>query len=609
MNNLNDEEIIIYDTLEVNIPKLKNKNYTVLKIIVYTCFIFIFISVFILLLFYDSGYIYSDLGKKNTDSVSHERLEDFAYYRSRFIYQNYNENNPSQLESFYDFDGNVSFSIYDKGDNIVFSTYKGVKTPYTYPFYFSNNPQNSIGKIDIFINEIFTNPTLIHIRDASILINSIKLPLISILLFCFFVYITLFIYVYIIKFNHKTPKIKIPIDLLLLFCTLFIEIIFMMPNYILKIISTLFVLTFFVPNIYWQFRAKCILKSTFTYWIIQRLIQIIHIIHILKTTPNMRNMFIKIIKSLMIIAVILILPFFFFPLLLLYLVASIPILIYITIMLNRIINGINNINNLNFNTTINTKYMFGKLKKQIENLNTASIKINEIIEDKIKSERFKTELITNVSHDIKTPLTSIINYTDLISKENTSNENIKKYSAILLNQSNKLKKLTEDLIEASKASTGDLDITLSPCNVSVLLNQITGEYSDKFGEKSLEFVVHIKDNNTSISIDNKHFWRVLDNVINNIYNYSQENTRVYIDAELNNDIVSIIFRNTSKYPLNISAEKLMQRFTRGDEARTTGGNGLGISIAKSLMELQNGNLDISIEADLFKLTLSIPIIK
>ncbi|MCH5300489.1 MAG: GHKL domain-containing protein [Ruminococcus sp.] len=258
---------------------------------------------------------------------------------------------------------------------------------------------------------------------------------------------------------------------------------------------------------------------------------------------------------------------------------------------------------------IDTSKLHGNFKKHGESLNNIAAGMSIAVEERLKSERFKTELITNVSHDIKTPLTSIINYTDLITKEPCYNEKITEYSQVLLRQSERLKRLIDDLVEASKASTGNIEILFAPCEANILLTQAVGEYEDKLQSKNLELITNQPENPIMIMADGRRLWRVFDNLINNICKYAQSSTRVYLSLETQGDEAVITFKNTSHAPLNVSAEELMERFVRGDSSRHTEGSGLGLSIAKSLTELQNGILKISIDGDLFKVTLRFPVIK
>lgn len=267
---------------------------------------------------------------------------------------------------------------------------------------------------------------------------------------------------------------------------------------------------------------------------------------------------------------------------------------------------------------IDTETMPRELKAHGETLNTIQDSVKVAVEERMKSERMKTELITNVSHDIKTPLTSIISYVDLLSKEEGMNETQKEYLAVLERQSVRLKKLIEDLIEASKASTGNLEVHMQSVNAETLLEQALGEFEGRFAGAELIPVVtnHLakKTGETEpayVWADGRYLWRVFDNLIGNIVKYAQPGSRVYMDimeAEKEKQ-VQIVFKNISKEPLNISGEELMERFVRGDASRNTEGNGLGLTIAKSLMELQDGKVEIMIDGDLFKVVLLLSMAK
>jgi len=242
----------------------------------------------------------------------------------------------------------------------------------------------------------------------------------------------------------------------------------------------------------------------------------------------------------------------------------------------------------------------GVLKEMAIYVNDIASGFSNAIAEKLKSERLKTELITNVSHDIKTPLTSIINYVDLLKKENIQDEKIQKYIEILDKKSQRLKKLTEDLIEASKVSSGNIKLNLEQISIKELLNQTIGEFKDKFEEKNLEIEMQIPKKEIKIKADSRYLYRVIENIFSNITKYALESSRVYIDVKEQKDILNISIKNISKERLNISSEELMQRFIRGDKARYTEGSGLGLSIAESLTRLQGGEFKVTIDGDLFK---------
>lgn len=280
-----------------------------------------------------------------------------------------------------------------------------------------------------------------------------------------------------------------------------------------------------------------------------------------------------------------------------------PLVLWYCVQLNQLKNGTEKIAGGEPGYQISTKRMTGIFKEQGEQINHISDGMTHAIEERMKSERFKTELITNVSHDIKTPLTSIINYVDLLEKEDLHNETAQEYLEVLERQSSRLKKLIEDLIEASKASTGNLPVHLERLEAGIFMTQTVGEFEEKTKAAGLDLVIEKPDTPVYIMADSRHFWRVIDNLMNNICKYAQNGTRVYINLEVKEAQVSITFRNTSKYPLNISSDELMERFVRGDASRNTEGSGLGLSIANSLMDLMGGTFRLYVDGDLFKVVL------
>lgn len=245
------------------------------------------------------------------------------------------------------------------------------------------------------------------------------------------------------------------------------------------------------------------------------------------------------------------------------------------------------------------------------NINNISAGLESALQEKMKSERLKADLITNVSHDIKTPLTSIINYVDLIKREHLQDEKILRYLDVLEQKSQRLKTLTEDLVEASKASSGNLKLEVSDIDLIELIYQTNGEFEEKFASRHLELVTNAPDETLIIEADGRRLWRVLENLYNNAFKYAVEGSRIYVDitkegtaliegGSVTPAMVVFTLKNVSAKPLNIRPEELTERFVRGDVARTTEGSGLGLSIAKSLTELQNGRFDIVIDGDLFK---------
>lgn len=235
----------------------------------------------------------------------------------------------------------------------------------------------------------------------------------------------------------------------------------------------------------------------------------------------------------------------------------------------------------------------------VDNFNNIGENLDLAIEDAVKSERLKTELITNVSHDLKTPLTSIINYSDLLSKDDNTEDEVKEYSKIINEKSNKLKVLIEDLFEVSKATSNNIELDRQELDFNSLVQQSIGEWEDKIKENNIEIISNLPEDKVMLNIDGQKFSRVLDNLFSNISKYALENSRVYVDL-IDEDGVKLTIKNISKYPLNISAEELMERFTRGEKSRTTSGSGLGLSIASSFVRAHGASFDIEIDGDLFK---------
>lgn len=283
--------------------------------------------------------------------------------------------------------------------------------------------------------------------------------------------------------------------------------------------------------------------------------------------------------------------------------------LYVAITLQRIKKGGEKIASGDLDYKINTDYMILDFKDFAEKLNTINDGMQAAVDEKMRSERFKTELITNVSHDIKTPLTSIINYVDLLKKEEITNDTANEYISVLDRHSARLKKLVEDLVEASKASTGNLSVNFDKCDVGVLLTQALGEFDEKLKAAGITPLLKMPRENVIIRADARHLWRVIQNLLSNICKYSQASTRAYIDVFVQGEKAVITFRNISKYELNLSHEELMERFVRGDKSRNTEGSGLGLSIAKSLVELQNGKIKIETDGDLFKATVELDVYK
>lgn len=281
--------------------------------------------------------------------------------------------------------------------------------------------------------------------------------------------------------------------------------------------------------------------------------------------------------------------------------------LYIALNLRALQKGGEKLARGDFSSPIDTKYLIGDFKRYGQELNDVQSGLEQAVQEHMKAEHLKTELITNVSHDIKTPLTSIVNYVDLLKKEDIPSPEAREYIAVLDRQSHRLKKLTEDLVEASKASSGVLNVDLQPTDVNVLFSQIEGEYQERLAACQLTLVTQPPAPGTVIRADSRLLSRVMDNLVSNICKYALPSTRVYVVSTLSREAVTISFKNVSRDELNISPDELMERFVRGDASRHTEGSGLGLSIARSLVQLQGGRFDLAIDADLFRADITFPL--
>lgn len=280
---------------------------------------------------------------------------------------------------------------------------------------------------------------------------------------------------------------------------------------------------------------------------------------------------------------------------------------------NQIIESIGKISSGDYKFKINTEKLHGDNKDLAEAVNEIGQGLSKAVEISTKDEKLKADLITNVSHDIKTPLTSIINYVDLLKRTNIQDENAAKYISILEEKTQRLKQLTFDLVEASKISSGNISIELIKIDFVEFLKQVIGEFEEKFEEKQLKIVLNAPEKNVFIMADPRHMFRVVENLFNNIYKYALPDTRVYLDLVIDNEgeknIMILSLKNISANELNIEADELTERFIRGDVSRSTEGSGLGLSIAKNLTKIQNGIFEIYLDGDLFKVTLAFELVE
>lgn len=277
-----------------------------------------------------------------------------------------------------------------------------------------------------------------------------------------------------------------------------------------------------------------------------------------------------------------------------------------------IVEGIETIASGELEHQVETTNLHGDNLTLANSVNSIGKGIKDAVEISMKDERMKADLITNVSHDIKTPLTSIINYVDLIKREHVENEKVQNYIKVLDEKSQRLKQLTDDLVEASKISSGNISLNFERINVTELMNQTIGEFSEKFEQKNLTTVMNVNVQNSVIEADSRRIWRVMENLFNNIYKYAMTGTRVYVTIDSlqdNDDSIEISIKNISASALNCNPDELTERFIRGDVSRTTEGSGLGLSIAKNLTEAQKGTFEIRLDGDLFKVYLTFPLAK
>ena len=276
----------------------------------------------------------------------------------------------------------------------------------------------------------------------------------------------------------------------------------------------------------------------------------------------------------------------------------------------EIVKGIETIAEGQLDYQVETENLHGDNLTLANSVNSIGKGIKEAVEISMKDERMKADLITNVSHDIKTPLTSIINYVDLIKREQVEDDKIKNYINVLDEKSQRLKQLTDDLVEASKISSGNISLSFEKINLTELMNQTIGEFSEKFEQKRLTTVMNINVQNAVIEADSRRIWRVIENLFNNIFKYAMEGTRVYLTIDSLPDkpgYIALSVKNISAMPLNCDPDELTERFIRGDESRTTEGSGLGLSIAKNLTEVQKGTFKIQLDGDLFKVIITFPL--
>ena len=566
-----------------------------------------------------------------TKEALEQRVAEFFLDRSGYtVLEQYEYNDVNNINTYQD--ANFYISLYDKNANLIVSNYNGQEFWFskTYIFDFTDNfatlyVKNELQSVDNMSFALEILDFIFAWRSWSILIIVLS-AIVLILLITFL----------ICSAGHRKGKDgitlnvidKIPLELYILFfvfvviCELYLLDYFFIDEIIIFVLVLLVAFDFFLliglmMGITTRIKSGTLFSNTILYFVIS------HTIDLLKTViyafKKIINGIPLIWKSVLIIASIVLLEFLVIiaywndknTLIYYWLVEKIilvPCVLLIVLQFKNIKKAIKNLSKGSYENKTDTSYLYFDFKETANDINNISIGLSNAVEDKMKSERFKTQLITNVSHDIKTPLTSIINYVDLIKKEPIENEKLKGYVDVLDRQSKRLKKLTEDLVEASKASSGSISVCLKPIDLNVLLIQVVGEYEDKIQKESLELIVSYSQDPVMIMADGRYLWRILDNLMNNVIKYSQTHTRVYLSLEKIGARAIITLRNISKDKLNISSEELMERFVRGDSSRNTEGSGLGLSIAKSLTELQNGNMQLFVDGDLFKIMLTFDVL-
>ena len=454
------------------------------------------------------------------------------------------------------------------------------------------------------------------------------IPVSAILIVLIFVYL-------IIAIGHEKGVLgiylndfdKIPLEIILFValiigCIPFIILESINENYnaIISLIITAFLLIYILfaiclHTIIKRIKAKTILKSSLSGKILIWIKKCVKTMYselksIWETITYSTNLKLKVFLYFIFIAIIGILILMLFGINFITFLLEMVLLALVAYKIIKVLNGFSLIENKlkemyegNNQNILDNKQFIQEFQNTVTYLNDISNGFENAIQDRIKSERLKAELITNVSHDIKTPLTSIINYVDLLKQEDIQNEKAKEYIGILNNKSQRLKKLTEDLVEASKISTGNISLNIEKINIVELIKQALGEFEERFKLRGLKPIVECNENEINIKADSRYMYRIIENLFSNISKYALENSRVYIDIKKTQEQVLVEIKNISKERLNISADELMRRFVRGDKARTTEGSGLGISIAQNLTELQNGQFRLKLDGDLFKVEL------
>lgn len=478
-----------------------------------------------------------------------------------------------------------------------------------------------IGLNKIFLDDVGSQWN----RDRQTLMDIVKLEILSIsVLLISFIYLVLVagkkssddeIHLnFIDKLLLTDLNISFIVISVYVFVQMLIENLDMIINHDIAIILLIpFVFSMFVIlilSLVRHIKNKSFIKNSLIYIILSTIYRIIYNIY-----KFFRDLFfggplmIKAMTVLTLFTLACIIGTVFFPLIIfIFLVAVYLVVVYVK-KFNLIIQIVKNIKSGDFRSfTTATVMGRGELASLASDIDSIAEGLDKAVKNEVKSQRMKSELISNVSHDIKTPLTSIINYVDLLKKEGMESENSSKYLDILEQKSQRLKVLTEDLFEAAKASSGDMPIEFEKIDIFSLIQQGLAELDDRIKESGLHFKVNIPDEKTYVMADGRLLWRVIENLLSNVFKYALKGSRVYIDVinDEKSDNVSLVIKNISSYELNVDVDELMERFKRADESRNSEGSGLGLAIAKDLMNMQKGSLNLEIDGDLFKAIVTIP---
>ena len=543
-------------------------------------------------------------------------------------------------------DENVLLTVSDPGGHVISSTYRGEEPQY--------EGETSImlfyedGYVERFVHFVIPvekeGAGLFYIMDLWLAqVYGQRFAMIVIGILSFVLFILLFVLLLAMAGRRAgeqeaRPNVfdRLPTDLMLLLYALYAwgltdlilqvteawQPVLIIPCALLILISSPLILLF---SMSFATRCKCgtLLKNTLCFWLLRYLGRAIRWFWVHALCPVGRTIHDVIAgmpivwKTALILFVIAFVEFFalwFIPtragLLIGWLVESLvlaTLILAAALMMKRLQAGGQALAKGDLKYKVDEKDLPGDFKRHARDLNSISEGMNRAVEERMRSEHFRTELISNVSHDIKTPLTTIISYINLLQQEEFESEAAAKYLATLDRQSTRLKKLMEDLLEISKASTGNMTIVSAPCELEVLLEQALGEYEERMQAASLVPVLHITPPSPVILADGQLLWRVFDNLLSNAVKYAMPGTRVYLDLSTEGGYATLLFRNISKEELNIPATDLLERFVRGDRSRHTEGSGLGLSIAQSLTELMGGELSLEIDGDLFKVTIRFPL--